>query len=220
MDFLEIDSINLSFKGRQVLSDIYLRCQTGDIVGLLGRNGAGKTSLMKIIFGSLNAQNQSVRFNGKYTHQLFKTLGAINYLPQNGFAMGYFSFYDLIQAFGLENRVDEFREIEEIRKNLNQKMRDLSGGIKRLMEIVTILYTNNSFVILDEPFSHLSPLLVEKLIPHIKEQAKFKGIILSDHKYKTVMSVCNKYYLLSSGTLREIEGEKSLADYGYIASLT
>ncbi|MBL3656282.1 ATP-binding cassette domain-containing protein [Fulvivirga sediminis] len=92
MDKLEIDGVSLSFSGRTILNNIYLQCQTGEIIGLLGRNGSGKSSLMKMIFGSLKGDHQSVRINGRYHEQAFSEPKTIHFMPQNGFAMNRYSF--------------------------------------------------------------------------------------------------------------------------------
>ena len=183
----------------------------------MGRNGSGKSSLMKIIFGTLRGEHQSVRFNGKYTEQLFTIPNAVHYLPQDGFAMNYLSFEDLTKIFELNRHLDSILKIEEITRNRKEKLGTLSGGIKKLMEIIVSLYSRASFVLLDEPFSFLSPVLVEKIIPHIITQSQHKGIILADHQYQTVLSVCNKYYVLTSGCLTPIQDESELERYGYLA---
>ena len=92
---LEIDSVTLSFNGRKVLSDIYLKCDTGEIVGLIGRNGAGKSCLLKLLFGSLQGENQSIRLNKTYSRKPYAIPRTIHYLHQDGFAMPYLSFEDL-----------------------------------------------------------------------------------------------------------------------------
>ncbi len=99
MNTLEVDSVNLAFGGRKILTDVYLKCETGDVVGLLGRNGSGKSSLMKIIFGTLRGESQSVRLNGQYVKQLFKSPNTVHYLPQDGFSMNYLTFNDLVRIF-------------------------------------------------------------------------------------------------------------------------
>ena len=216
MNTLELDSVQLSFAGRKVLSNVYLKCETGDISGILGRNGSGKSSLLKLIFGTLKAHNQSVRINGVYTHQLYTVKNAVHFLPQEGLFMSYLTFNDLIKIFELENKLDKMLEIEELRNNRNTKIGNMSGGIKKMVEILTLLYADSDFVLLDEPFSYLSPVLVEKLIPHIVDQAKLKGIVLTDHQYQTVWSTANRYYVLYQGNLREIYEVDELALYGYI----
>ncbi len=218
MNTLEVDSVSLAFGGRKILTDVYLKCETGDVVGLLGRNGSGKSSLMKIIFGTLHGENQSVRLNGRYVKQLFKSSNTLHYLPQDGFAMNYLTFNDLIKIFRLEETLDRIRDLEEINTNANRKIGQLSGGVKKLVEIITVLYTPGAFVLLDEPFSYLSPVLVEKIIPHIRYQSQMKGIILTDHQYRNVMAVSDRRYVIADGALKLVENSADLEKYGYLTA--
>ena len=82
---LEADSIYLEFDMRRILSDIYIKAETGKITGLLARNGQGKTCLLNIIYGNLNPQSRSVRFDGVYTVDTFKRTDLLTYLPQFSF---------------------------------------------------------------------------------------------------------------------------------------
>src|SRR5690606_7893876 len=80
-----VDSVQFSYtSNNQLLTGGYLGLKVGDIIGLLGRNGTGKTTLMKIIFGSLRAQNAYIRVNGKKVSQAFPTR-EVCYLPQDSF---------------------------------------------------------------------------------------------------------------------------------------
>ena len=81
---LEIDSVTLNFGNRSILSGCYLNSKSGEVVGLLGRNGSGKSSLLKIIFGSLKADFMHLRIDGKIISRGF-TGKNIGYLPQQGF---------------------------------------------------------------------------------------------------------------------------------------
>lgn len=216
MNTLEVDSVSLAFGGRKVLTDVYLKCETGDVVGLLGRNGSGKSSLMKIIFGTLRGESQSVRLNGRYAEHFFRTPRTVHYLPQDGFAMDYLTFNDLVKTFQLEPALDRIRSVEEIGTYESHKIGHLSGGVKKLVEIITVLYTPGAFVLLDEPFSYLSPVLVEKVIPHIRHQSHTKGIILTDHQYRNVMTVSNRRYVIADGALKSVEDDSDLEKYGYV----
>ncbi len=218
MNTLEVDSVSLAFGGRKILTDVYLKCETGDVVGLLGRNGSGKLSLMRIIFGTLRGESQSVRLNGRYVKQLFKTPHTVHYLPQDGFAMNYLTFNDLVKTFRLEPALDRIRDVEEVSTNADRKLGQLSGGVKKLVEIIIVLYAPGAFVLLDEPFSYLSPVLVEKIIPHIRYQSQTKGIILTDHQYRNVMAVSNRRYVIADGALKFVENSTDLEKYGYIIS--
>jgi len=212
MNTLEADSINLSFGNRRILSNVYLKCSTGDVVGIIGRNGSGKSSLMKIIFGTLRGENQSIRVNNKYASQLFKHPGAINYLPQDRLFMSYLTINDLCKIFN----VDEIAHIDSLKKHKNDKVGALSGGLRKLVEILTLLYTPAQFILLDEPFSFLSPVLVEEVSLHIQKQSKHKGIILTDHQHQSVWSAANKYYILYDAIIKEIHQKEELKSYGYL----
>jgi ABC-type nitrate/sulfonate/bicarbonate transport system ATPase subunit len=79
---LEADGIRVAFGPRQLLSGVYLRVQTGQIAGLLGRTGCGKSTLLQTVFGARTVPDASVRVNGHRTVHAFQTPGLLNYLPQ------------------------------------------------------------------------------------------------------------------------------------------
>src|SRR5476649_2059644 len=84
-NILEADGIELSFGLRKILSDVYLKCETGMITGLLGRNGQGKSCLMNILLGNLNTNANSVRFDGNVVNDAGKRPDLLLYLPQFNF---------------------------------------------------------------------------------------------------------------------------------------
>ena len=88
---LEIDSVQKYFNQKIVLSDVYLKCKTGEIIGLLGRNGSGKSTLLKIVFGILSADNKFIRVDGKVLFKNSDLLNEISYLPQENFIPSSFS---------------------------------------------------------------------------------------------------------------------------------
>src|SRR5690606_20497228 len=94
---LEADSIQKYFDHKLVVSDVYLKCETGDIIGLLGRNGSGKSTLLKIIFGMVAADNKFVRIDGKLKRNTAELLKEISYLPQENFIPKHFSVQKAIQ---------------------------------------------------------------------------------------------------------------------------
>jgi lipopolysaccharide export system ATP-binding protein len=90
-NMLEFDSLYLEFGHHRVLQDVYVKCETGEVVGIIGRNGSGKSCLMKIVFGSMKAYMQSVRINGEYVTGSNIRKGLINYLPQESFYSSIFN---------------------------------------------------------------------------------------------------------------------------------
>ena len=216
MSKLELDSVTLYYGMRMILQDVYLKCETGEVVGMLGRNGCGKSSLMKILFGSLKGESQSVRIDGQYVSRLYEQKNAISFMPQEGFAMNYLSFDQMANIFCTADAKKQCLEIREIRQHQHERIGNLSTGVRKLVEVLVMLYSNSKFVILDEPFSFLSPVLTETVISHIRKQAATKGIFLTDHLFKSVFEVCTRNYLLYNGSLRQITDKSQLEDFGYV----
>lgn len=214
---LEADSIWLEYSGHKILQNIYLKMETGKITGLLGRNGTGKSSLLKIVFGTLRGQSQSVRVNGVYCSHPYQMKNLIRYLPQNHFLPDGMTlakastYFDISEATILHY----FPHLEECR---NVPTKQLSGGNRRLVEVLLILLSPVSFILLDEPFSHLSPLMVEKLQEVIIEQKKSRAILLSDHVYQSVLDLADEVYLMVPvGRLILLScPQEELKNYGYI----
>lgn len=159
---LEADSIQLDFNLRRILSDVYIRCDTGTITGLLGRNGQGKTCLMNIIYGNLLPVSKSVRFDNVSIIHAFKHPHLLLFLPQFGFLPGSLSLKRVFSDFNLSFAEFE-KHFPEFHLKYNQSINNLSGGQRRLTEVYIIIKSNTHFALLDEPFSHLMPIHIEKV---------------------------------------------------------
>ena len=215
-DLLEADSIRKEFGRKQVLTDISLRCQPGDIIGLLGRNGSGKSTLLKILFGTLYTDYKFIRINDRILSQPFKTKRTIAYLNQDNFLPKNISVKQVFQIYSGELDEKGFLEDEVLSKVLLTKIGNLSGGESRYLEVKLLLCLNTHFVLLDEPFNGISPLHIDLIKTMIKDKALKKGIVLTDHDYRNVLDVANKYYLLFDGGLRSVETKQDLIDWGYV----
>ena len=162
MHKLEIDSVLLEFDLRKVLSDVYLKCETGKITGLLGRNGNGKTCLMNIICGSLEPQSKSIRFDNKTIDIPFKKPDLLLYLPQFNFIPEHLTLKRIFNDFEIDFTSFE-KLFPDIGVNYNSPIKHLSGGHRRIVEVFVIAKSKTQFVLLDEPFSHIMPLHIEKM---------------------------------------------------------
>jgi ABC-type lipopolysaccharide export system ATPase subunit len=210
---LEADSIQLAFNERRVLSDIYLKCETGKITGLLGRNGEGKSCLMKIIYGTLNIE-KSVRFDNIACYTPFKKPGLIRYLPQLNFIPKNFSLSRIFKDYGLDYSFFE-RKFPEFSARQKVSAGNLSGGELRLVELYIILQSKTSFVLLDEPFTHLNPLQVEKAKELILEEKLNKGILLTDHMFRQITGIADSVYLLTNGKTHLVKNMEDIETLGY-----
>lgn len=152
---LEIDSAELAFGERRILSGVYLLVETGGVTAVLGRNGCGKSCLMKILSGSLKAGFCSMRIDGKW-HRRF-TEKEIRYLPQHPFIPGWLRLERALGDFRLQ-REDLERWFPEFISLRGTRIGELSGGEQRILECFIILRSPARFILLDEPFSQIAPL--------------------------------------------------------------
>ena len=107
--------------------------------------------------------------------------------------------------------------MREMVKYLDFKFDQLSGGISKFIETLIVLYSPAPFILLDEPFSFIAPVLVERLIPTIREVAKNKGVLLTDHQYKSILATTDRLYLLRNQSIRPVKEVQELRDMGYIS---
>lgn len=210
---LEADSIQLRFGNRTILSGIYLKCETGGITGLLGRNGQGKSCLMSIIYGTLSCE-KSVRFDGVVHHEAFRRPDLIRYLPQFNFIPEPLSLKRVFQDWDLDflSFTARFPEFESKYKS---SIGSLSGGGRRLVELYIIVKSKSHFVMLDEPFTYLSPIQIEKVKELLLEEKGNKGLLVTDHMYRQVFEICDYMYVLSGGIARLAKNQTEIQSLGY-----
>lgn len=215
-DLLEADSIRKEFGTKQVLTDIAIRCCKGDIIGLLGRNGSGKSTLLKIIFGTLYTDHKFIRINNSILSQPFKQKNTIAYLSQDNFLPKNITVKQVFETYARDIDKNGFLDDEILSKVTGTKIGNLSGGESRYLEVKLLLNLNTLFVLLDEPFNGISPLHIEHIKKMITDKSLKKGIVLTDHDYRNVLDVANKYYLLFDGGLKKIKTKEDLIEWGYI----
>jgi len=214
-DSLHVDSVIKSFGSRQVLTDIFLTCHAGEIVGLLGRNGSGKSTLLKIIFGSLPADAKFVKVGDKIINNLQDGRKHINYLPQDKFLPAHIKIATIISLFCNKKDTKIIQQKEFMKPLLNRKCGTLSGGERRLVEILIMIHSDASFILIDEPFNGVSPVYREEIKKMIREQSSTKGFIITDHDYRSIMDISTKTILMHDGATRKINSLQELVSLGY-----
>src|ERR1700727_2184085 len=192
-NMLEVDSVMISFDDRQVLGGCYLRCETGDIIGILGRNGCGKSSLLKIIFGTLFTYNKFIRINQKVYHQPYKSGNLIAYLPQHDFLPQNISIGKIINIY-LPDKTARAKIADDVRlkNHLKKRVSELSGGELRYLEITLLVNLDTQFILLDEPFSKVEPLYKEVIAELIRKHRSTKGFIITDHDYTNIIAASDR----------------------------
>ena len=212
MHKLEADSIILEFGLRKVLSNVYLICETGKITGLLGRNGEGKSCLMNIICGSLEPISKSIRFDNITVLYPYKNPDLLLYLPQFNFIPKSLTVKRVFADFAVDFAAFE-KEFPDVKHN--SRIKHLSGGQIRLIELYVILKSKTQFVMLDEPFTHIMPIHIEKIKQIMHHEKHNKGILVTDHIYKDIIDVSDYLYVLAKGKTHLTKDIADIERLGY-----
>ena len=211
---LEADSIQLQLGNRTILCSIYLKCETGKITGLLGRNGQGKSCLMKIIYGTLDCE-KSIRIDNQAQYEAYKRPELLLYLPQFNFIPKALSLKRIFQDYIMD--FSSFAAwFPEMRSKYKSSIGSLSGGEHRLVELYIIARSRTYFAMLDEPFTHLSPIQIEKAKELLLEEKNNKGLLITDHMYRQVLDICDNMYVLSNGKTHLTNSLADVESLGYV----
>ena len=214
---LEIDNVELYFKNKTILKGIYLKAETGKVTGILGSNGSGKSCLLEIIFGSLIPKYKLVRIDNKPILKPLYQTKLVKYLPQHSLIPKGLRLKHIFKIY--EVNWLEFTSIfEEFTQYENYKPKQLSGGEIRLVETYIVLKGSSKLTLLDELFSHLSPIHIEKISAIINKEKVNKAIVITDHFYNHIIESSDDIYLLKNGATKLIVNIKELEDYKYLST--
>lgn len=208
----EADSIVKSYNQTRILNGVYLKLISSEIITILGRNGAGKSTLLKILFGVEKADFSFFKFEEKVLKTPYKHKNTISYLPQDGYLIKTLTVKKTISIYlskdvKLPNIIKDF---------YTKKIENLSYGNRRFLEVFILLNLEHKFVLLDEPFSGMSPLYTNLISDYIKENKKNKGIVIVDHNYETALQISQRSYILFKGVLKEVKNSEDLITYNYL----
>lgn len=215
---LEFKKANAGYGDLQVLFDIDLKVGKGDCVTLLGSNGAGKTSLLRVISGFLPLKSGSVEYEGedllKYAPTDRAAIG-IAHIPQGRGVLGTLNVIDNLLLGGYDKRVKE-RRLENIQKMFKifpklearqkQIAGSLSGGEQQMLAIARALVMEPKLLLLDEPSLGLAPIVVKEVFSVIEEiRLTGMSILLIEQNLNAALSVAQRGYVIETGRV-VIEG--------------
>lgn len=192
-----------------MVNEVTLELSRQEVVGLLGPNGAGKTTTFHIITGFIKPESGRVLFDGMDITRMpvYKRarLG-IGYLSQEPSVFRHLTVEENIRAI-LEmlslSRVEQTQRVEELLRKLNiehlrnQKAKTLSGGERRRVEIARALATRPNFLLLDEPFTGVDPIVraeIQDIIRRLKDEGL--GILITDHNVRETLEITDRAYVM------------------------
>lgn len=218
MNLLRIENIYKSYGNNSILSNVTLECRRGEILGVFGRNGTGKSTLLKIIFGTLKYDQGLIKIGqNSYAQKEIIPNQVISYLPQETFLPKNIKVRNIIPFFYPEGHdQDKIFYSKGVGSFTERKIRELSIGQLRYLEILIIGNLNHSYMLLDEPFSMIEPIYKDFIKEFLLELKDKKGIILTDHYYDDVLEITDKNFLLKAGEIIKIENKTDLVKNEYL----
>ncbi len=208
---LRMKNLNCSYGECKVLHDTSLEVNEGRLVGLIGRNGVGKTTTLKSIMGLVPSRSGSVHFyevnlSGLPPYQIPRM--GIAYMPQGRHLFPKLTVMENLRIPVVKGELDK-KVLEEIfiyfprlKERLNQKAGTLSGGEQQMLAVGRALITKPKMMLMDEPMEGLMPLLVKLIADTVKDINK-KGttILLVEQNLKTIKNICQGIYIMEKGSI-------------------
>lgn len=204
---LEFKNVTKQFENVTAVKNISFEVNTGKVLGIVGRNGAGKSTIFRMILNLISPTSGEILFNGNKIDN--KVLDTFGYLPEEGSLLSEFTVLEICEYYGalklmkkeeihesLKKWLSEF----EISEYFNMKVNKLSKGNRQKIQFIVSVLHNPDFIILDEPFSGLDPVSVEELEKAImKLKNNGKTIIFSSHVMNHVESLCDDVLMIDHG---------------------
>lgn len=204
---LELKNITKKFEENIAVDNISFKVEQGKIFGIVGRNGAGKSTTFRMILNIIEPTEGTCLYNGKKIDS--NVLDRIGYLPEEGSLIPTYTVVELCEYYGslkllsdeeIKNNLIKWLEEFNILEYMNKKIKDLSKGNRQKIQFIISVLHNPDLIILDEPFSGLDPISVEELKKAIlKLKDEGKTIIFSSHRMEHIEMLCEDVLLIDKG---------------------
>jgi lipopolysaccharide export system ATP-binding protein len=208
-----------SYGGRPVVRDVSIEVRSGEVVGLLGRNGAGKTTCFYMIAGLVPTDGGRIELDNHEINRLpihKRARLGLSYLPQEASVFRKLSVEENIRAVlelqadpetggpltgpALETRLNSLLTDLQVGHLRTSAAQALSGGERRRVEIARALATAPRFVLLDEPFAGVDPIAVieiQRIVRFLKNRGI--GVLITDHNVRETLGICDRAYIINDG---------------------
>lgn len=218
---LQVRSLSHSFGGRNLFSNAEITCKTGQVIGILGRNGTGKSTLFKILFGTVKPDNLMMYLDEKQVRKNVALNGFIGYHPQEIMLPKGLKVSSLISVY-IKDKIkqDKICSACGIGNIQNERVRNLSAGQQRYLQFLLVLNLDHHFVLLDEPFSMVEPLYKDLIKDKLVEYKSTKGFIMTDHYYLDVLHASDQLCLINNEKIIPLSSTQDLVSLGYLSNLS
>jgi len=225
---LKCEHLHKNFGKKEILKDVSLELEKGDILGFIGPNGAGKTTTIKLILGLQSITSGTVKINGyDITDNFTNAIRNVGAIVENPDLYMYLTGYEnlklianLYKGVGKE-RIDEVVKLVKLENRINDKVSRYSLGMRQRLGIAQAILHKPNLLILDEPTNGLDPEGIKEIRELLKDLAEKEemAVLISSHNLLELETFCNKICIIKNGKVMEtnkIEDVKNIAKSGYI----
>ncbi len=222
---IRVEGVSKSLRGQMVLDNVNMEVNDGNIVVVLGRSGAGKTVLLKIITGLIQPDAGQVVYDGNLLHygrvaDNSSVLNKIGFVFQGGALFDWLSVADNValplrektkmRLREINHRVNEVLKLVGIEGTEGLKVKELSGGMVKLVAIARALVREPRYLFFDEPTSGLDPVSRERVCQLIANEGRRNGrsTIVVTHDLETARFLADRFYILRGAQLAQTEDVK------------
>ena len=221
MKVLEINNVSKVIRKKQVLRDVSFFLCENEILGLIGRNGAGKSTAIKAILGLQKVNSGIIKINGyDIKNNVEKALNSVGAIVENPDMYSYLSGRDNLLLVSrmykniTKEDIDKIIKLVKLEDSIDIKVSKYSLGMKQRLGIACSLINKPKLLILDEPTNGLDPLGIIELRNILLNLANEGiGILISSHNLKELENICNRVCFMDNGTIvKECSVDSNLED--------
>lgn len=204
MELLEINHLSKNYDSKKILKDINLKISSGKIIGLLGKNGTGKTTLIKLINDLLTPTEGEIKIKGKKIGVESKKI--ISYLPEKTYLNKQMKVYEVLEYFN--DFYDNFdlkkahKLLKDLKLDINQKLSKMSKGMQEKVGLVLVMSRKADLYILDEPLGGVDPAtrdyILDTILSNFNENA---SIIISTHLISDIEKILDEVIFIDDGKI-------------------
>lgn len=203
-NIVEIKNLSKSYGKKEIIKNMNLNVPKGKIVGLLGTNGSGKSTMIKLINGLLNPNSGEVLING--LNPCVQTKKMISYLPERTYLNDWMKVSDILKFFGDFYEDFDIEKAKEMIKsldiNINEKLKTMSKGTKEKVQLILVMSRKADLYILDEPIGGVDPAARTYILKTIiKNYSENSTLLIATHLISEIENICDEVIFVSKGEI-------------------
>jgi branched-chain amino acid transport system ATP-binding protein len=212
---LDVKGLSVGIQRTEILRDVSLRVEAGSMAGLVGRNGAGKTTVMRSVMGLAGARADRLNLDGEDLNSLRPNARAalgIGYMPEDRRLIPELSVEENICLPGWATRLPDLQTrlklaydiLPEVKRLSARRASEISGGQQKLVALARALVPGKRLLLLDEPFEGIAPALAQRLVEVIATlRTQGAAVLLSESDYRYSEGLVDRVFVIERGAVRE-----------------